>query len=234
MSASISACLANSSDGIGSPCAVAQEASARWRMRISSLLRYRGVDVFSSIISSQVAEGFAVVLEGALGDMFNKGTGRDVPASSAGFDLLIPTEEFHTFTISKVIGSCERSRKRGLDGNISSRPRYGHKGWCGLAVGAVLLYCRDMRFLKIIATIASVFLVLATLYMCGVGLFMRIMFADGFYWHTPPVPVPAWYYIPEHVVMDLPWLLLSALPLLLIHRHSVAAFFKSPGRPAQT
>ncbi len=55
---------------------------------------------------------------------------------------------------------------------------------------------------------------LGWLYVFGGILFMRIAFAPGIVWldTDPPQMISAWYYIPQHIVLNFPLLILAALP----------------------
>ena len=83
-----------------------------------------------------------------------------------------------------------------------------------------------MKAVRIIATILSSALLFFGLYLLTIGLFMRIAYAGGFYWGTPPVPIPAWYYIPEYVITNLPWIVIASIPLALLYRHQLSTFVR--------
>jgi len=66
-------------------------------------------------------------------------------------------------------------------------------------------------------SIGAVIWALAWGYCFGLILFFRIVYADGLYWFDtiPPRQIPAWYYIPQHVLLYSPLLLIAALPFVL-------------------
>ncbi len=68
----------------------------------------------------------------------------------------------------------------------------------------------------------AILLTLGCLYFFGCILFLRIMFAPGLVWDNidPPQMVPAWYYIPQYVVINSPLLILAALPWVALFWYS--------------
>lgn len=72
----------------------------------------------------------------------------------------------------------------------------------------------NKRFRILIAL--SILWSLPFVYYFGLSMFFRIIYSSSFYWGNPPQTVPAWFYIPEHVIIFLPVLAVGVSPLFML------------------
>jgi hypothetical protein len=79
-----------------------------------------------------------------------------------------------------------------------------------------------LRFVKIYPwfTIVAGVWALACIYLFCLIIFFRIVYADGLYWFdtNPPRAIPAWFYIPQHIILYSPLLLVGVLPFVLKYK----------------
>ncbi len=74
-----------------------------------------------------------------------------------------------------------------------------------------------------VVTVLSFLWAVGCLYVVGVTLLYRVSFASAFYWFDSrgdAYAIPAWYYIPEHLFLWLPVILMGATPLILMYYKS--------------
>jgi hypothetical protein len=76
-----------------------------------------------------------------------------------------------------------------------------------------------LRFLKAHPwfSLFAIIWALVCVYLFALILFLRVEYADGLYWYDtiPPRAIPAWYYIPQHILLYAPLLIAAALPFVL-------------------